>query len=250
MSKESSENNNKMNDNRLYDAEYKNKSLNGNQEINSITQNNTKSSSQDLNNTNLFRIIKKSQNEQSQPKSDKNEDPQNQSIPFREGNIALILDSYEDIFSDFDPRPFSQKALSDDFLSECRRASRDKQEMGLELRLFVPKNKRVASEEIMIKKRLKNHFQKHYLEKIEELNSVKKHGLLWLILGALALLLSTSIEKYQNFLIDFLFIVSQPAGWFLMWSGLEEIFISSKTKKPEIDFYKKMASAKIIFYAY
>ncbi|MBI2151367.1 hypothetical protein HYU21_01420, partial [Candidatus Woesearchaeota archaeon] len=34
----------------------------------------------------------------------------------REGNISLVLDSYDDIFSDFDPRDYSEKALSEDFL--------------------------------------------------------------------------------------------------------------------------------------
>ena len=47
-------------------------------------------------------------------------------VSLREGNISLILDSYNDMFSDFDPRSFSERALSDDFLSECKRAARDK----------------------------------------------------------------------------------------------------------------------------
>lgn len=60
---------------------------------------------------------------------------------FRQGNISLILDSYDDIFSDFDPRPFSEKALSDDFLVECKRAARDKDRSVVELKLLVPTKK-------------------------------------------------------------------------------------------------------------
>ncbi len=200
--------------------------------------------------TALFKILKKNEKEQISIKAIKKNSLPVSEIPLREGNIALILDSYDDIFSDFDPRPYSQRALSDDFLAECRRASRDKQEAGLELRLFLPKDKRLLSEEMMIRRRLKNHFEKHYLEKVKELKSIKKRGLLWVVVGAIALLISTSIEKYQSFLIDFLFIVSQPAGWFLMWSGLEEIFIDPRDKKPELEFYKKLAKAKIAFYCY
>ena len=201
-------------------------------------------------NTVLFKILKKNEKEQISIKAIKKNALQDPDIPLREGNIALILDSYDDIFSDFDPRPYSQKALSDDFLAECRRASRDKQEAGLELRLFLPKDKRLLSEEMMIRRRLKNHFEKHYIEKVTDLKAIKKRGLLWVLIGAISLLISTSIEKYQNFLIDFLFIVSQPAGWFLMWSGLEEIFIDPRDKKPELEFYKKLAKAKITFYSY
>ena len=34
--------------------------------------------------------------------------------------ISLILDTYDDMFSSFDPRPYSQRALSEDFLSEAK----------------------------------------------------------------------------------------------------------------------------------
>ncbi|NYT12918.1 MAG: hypothetical protein GKC01_00225, partial [Candidatus Methanofastidiosa archaeon] len=69
------------------------------------------------------------------------EDPK---IILREKNISLILDSYDDLFSDFDPRPYSVRGLSDDFLIECRRAVRGikTESPVLELRLLVPKNKR------------------------------------------------------------------------------------------------------------
>jgi len=201
-------------------------------------------------NTALFNVLKKSGEKQILINTAKDNPLPVSEVPFREGNIALILDSYNDIFSDFDPRPYSQRALSDDFLAECRRASRDKQEAGLELRLFVPKDRRVLSEEVMIRRRLKNHFEKHYLEKVTELRAIRTRGLLWVVIGAIALLVSTGIEKYQSFLIDFLFIVSQPAGWFLMWSGLEEIFIDPRDKKPELEFYKKLANAKVTFYSY
>ena len=86
------------------------------------------------------------------------------SARMREGNISLILEGYHDIFSNFDPRPYSEKALSDDFLSECRRAARDKDEQRLELRFMIPKARRDTAEENKIKHRLKEHFHKHYRE--------------------------------------------------------------------------------------
>ena len=36
----------------------------------------------------------------------------------QQSEISLLLDSYDDIFSDFDPRPYNQRALSQDFLAE------------------------------------------------------------------------------------------------------------------------------------
>ena len=59
-------------------------------------------------------------------------------VDLREGNISLILDDYNDLFSDFDPRHYSERALSDDFLAESKRASRDKPAGSLEVKFLVP----------------------------------------------------------------------------------------------------------------
>ena len=75
--------------------------------------------------------------------------------------VSFWLDGYDDIFSDFDPRPYSQRSLSDDFLAEARKASRDKDQDKLELRLLVANDKRDPKIEAMIRKRLRDHFSKH-----------------------------------------------------------------------------------------
>jgi len=92
----------------------------------------------------------------------------------REGNISMILDSYDDIFSDFDPRPYEQKALSDDFLVECKKAAEDKK-TEVELRMLIPQTKRNPEAESKIKKRLRNHFQSHYKQKQEEKDKKKRN---------------------------------------------------------------------------
>ena len=106
----------------------------------------------------------------------------------KQSNISLILDSYDDIFSSFDARPYSEKALSVDFLAECKNAVRDKGEYEIEMRLLMPKDKRNFKEETTIKKRLKIHFGKHFVEKEQEILKVKKEGFIWVSLGVLLLL--------------------------------------------------------------
>ena len=178
----------------------------------------------------------------------KEEKTQNPAANLREGNISLILDSYDDIFSDFDPRDYSVKALSDDFLNECKRAARDKKDK-LELRFFVPKKKRNPIEEIMIKRRLKEHFQRHYHEKRKDLKNIRISGLLWFILGTLIMIGSVYLYNLResSFFYTFLFIVSEPASWFFFWYGLEIIFITAKKELPDYQFYGKMAKADFYF---
>lgn len=170
----------------------------------------------------------------------------------KQGNISLILDSYNGIFSDFDPRPYSERALSDDFLIECKKAVRDREYSsgGFELRLLIPKIKRNISDESKIRSRLKNHFHKHFKEKQNELKSIRIEGIAWFCLGILFILLATYIYPLEGFFYHFIFVVLEPAGWFTMWSGLDKLFFNTREKQPELEFYKKMSGSEISFYNY
>jgi len=169
----------------------------------------------------------------------------------REGNISLVLESYADIFSDFDPRPYSERTLSEDFLNECTHAMRDKDEnQSLELRLLLPKEKRNYLEEKTIKKRLRNHALKHFQEKVKSINSLKKQGIRWFIIGAIIMLSAAFLLRYEGFLFNLLIIIMEPAGWFAFWEGLGKIFIETTKKEPEMIFYKKMSRVTISFENY
>lgn len=179
-----------------------------------------------------------------------------QQFNVREGNISLVLDSYDDLFSDFDPRHYSERMLSDDFLSEVKRATRDKEGV-VELRLLVPMAKRKAHEEFLIKRRLKEYFRKHLKEEEKTISKIKREGLSWFFIGSFILVLSTflyeyklEVSSYWGFLMDFLFIITQPAGWFTLWEGLGKIFIVSREESPNYNFYKKLSEANIYFLNY
>lgn len=169
----------------------------------------------------------------------------------KEGNISLILNTYNDIFSDFDPRPYSERALSDDFLIECRRAARDKaREQGIEIRLLIPKTKRNKSEEAKIKKRLKDHFVKHAHQKHREVRIERRNGGIWFIVGTALIISSALLYPKGGFMSNLLVVMLEPAGWFTVWTGLEKIFINFKEKHPDFDFYQKMSKVEITFNDY
>ena len=182
-------------------------------------------------------------------KIEENEDPK---IILREKNVSLILDSYDDIFSDFDPRPYSSRGLSNDFLIECRRAVRGikTESPVLELRLLVPKNKRKAAKETMIKKRLKDYFQNQVKEKQMELKQTRRDGGKWILIGFSLALISTLLITQEEFLFKLPLIITEPGGWFSFWTGLDKIFIEPKGKKPEFEFNNNMANMNVRFYSY
>lgn len=165
--------------------------------------------------------------------------------------ISLWLDTYNDIFSSFDPRPYSQRTLSDDFLFEAKKASREKLSGQVDLKLLMPKKLRKIGDEIGIKKRLHEHFKKHYDMLKKEHKSIVTTGLLMTGLGLLMMFLAGFFST-MNTLIFYkvLIVLLEPAGWFMAWFGLERIFYTSRMKKADLDFYEKMSKVNITFWSY
>ena len=139
--------------------------------------------------------------------------------------------------------------MSDDFLSECKRAARDK-DIGIELRLLIPRKKRNLKDEEEINRRLKNHFHKHFKEKENEIREIKKQGFLWCVLGTIFILIAAFLFSKKGYLFNVLVVLLEPAGWFSFWEGLGKIFITSKERNPDFEFYKKMSNAEISFNNY
>jgi len=170
----------------------------------------------------------------------------------KQSEISLILDTYDDVFSDFDPRPYHERALSDDFLVEAKRAAKDGGE-NIELRFMIPKALRKTSDEEMIKKRLHEHFRRHHHLLHKEKKQVLRQGFSFIISSIFLLLITTLLVldyPENNFFRSFMIILMEPAGWFLIWEGADLVVFEAKKKKPELDFYEKMAKCEIVFSEY
>ena len=170
------------------------------------------------------------------------------------GEISLVLRDYEEIFSDFDPRPYSSRAMSVDFLDEVRRALRDVDPKGFELKILMPKAKRNAGKEELIIHRLKEHSRKHHEMLENEGKGIMKQGFYFVSAGLIFMLLGAYILFYhsaiKSFFKEFLVVLFEPGGWFLFWEGLDLVIFKSKEIKGDLDFYRKMTKAKIFFSHY
>jgi hypothetical protein len=166
--------------------------------------------------------------------------------------ISLVLDHYDDIFSDFDPRPYSQRALSDDFLAETKRASRDKVSGNIELKLLVHKALRNVQHETLIKKRLREHFKKHSIRIEQEKAKIVKEGIAFILIGMFLMAVASYMmfKNYNTLFSSFIIILLEPGGWFFFWEGLRLVIFESKLKTPDLDFYRKMSKCDISFLAY
>lgn len=167
--------------------------------------------------------------------------------------ISLMLDTYDDIFSDFDPRPYSERSLSDDFLLEAKKATKGRDQGEFELRLMIPQVERDLKNESLIRKRLRSHFKRHFEILQKEKNSILKKGLMFTLSGVILMLFAAFVVfKYtdKSFITSFMVILLEPAGWFLFWEGLNLQIFDSKEVNPDLDFYRKMSRCEINFMPY
>ena len=158
--------------------------------------------------------------------------------------IVLRLEHYDDIFSDFDMRPYSKRSLSVDFLSEIKRATVDKDKSGIELVLFAPEKERNESHEVIIRERLDAHFKRHFDLLKAEKQSIVRRGAVMATLGLICMvgaMLLVYRDPEHTLLTSFMLIFLEPASWFLLWEGMDQIVFHSKNINPELDFYRKMS---------
>ena len=170
----------------------------------------------------------------------------------QEASISLLIDRYEAIFSDFDPRPFTKRTISDDFLIEAQKVVRDSREGVFELRFLVPKALRNSHDEQIIKERLHQHFHFNELALIKESRTVITKGVMFAILGFVFMFTVSVMGLYFKASIwyDLLRVIFEPAGWFLAWYGMDQIFYYANQKNGELKFYKKMSKVSLVFDTY
>jgi hypothetical protein len=166
--------------------------------------------------------------------------------------IGLWLDTYDDIFSDFDPRPYSERALSDDFLNESKKAAKEMTSGTINLKFLIPSSMHDPKTDEIIKKRLHEHFRKHHHMLVKEVATLKRQGITLGILGMVMMMVATYVRTMESngFLYQFLIVLLEPSGWFVVWFGLDQIFYAARSKKPDLDFYAKMSHCEIHFTPY
>lgn len=166
--------------------------------------------------------------------------------PLRLQAVKMWLDSYNDLFSDFDPRHVSERALSSDFLAELKRATQDILRGRVHLVLLLAARRRSRPRETMILERLKAHFTRHSLALQLERKRVRIRAILQGTAG-LALMLALVFFKDASLPVRALTLLAEAVGWYFFWSGMDQLFFSSTTRTAEIQFYEKMAQASIEF---
>lgn len=167
--------------------------------------------------------------------------------------VSILLDSYDDIFSDFDPSVYSERTLSDDFIIQAKKFSRNKiGNKKMSLRLLLPANKRNEQEEKVIIKRLHSYFKSVHEQLEAEVRKTNTRGLILTLIGIAIMIAASYISfmKPEKYHVHLVLVLFEPAGWFLLWAGLDHLVYSSKEAKKDLDFYSRMTTSEIKFFTY
>lgn len=167
-------------------------------------------------------------------------------------DISIWVDKYGDLFSDYDSRDFTERALSDDFIMEVRKLVRELPSEKIEIKFNLMEEPSNPETEAIIIKNIHEHFA-YYADVVQkEMNQIFRNGCL-MCAGGFGLIVSlaflSSMATESSF-INGSHLALEPIGWFLAWTGLDMVFQQSKKEQETIDFNLKMTRAEITFMSF
>ncbi len=156
----------------------------------------------------------------------------------------IALDTYDDIFSDFDPSPYETRILSDDFLNELRRRHAEKRKGEFVVNFTLPRSLRSEKTEALVRKRIKDYFKGRLREVGKDRKDKLRKGALRLLVGVV---ISLSLIAFPQLDVVPVLTIFSVLIWYVLWSGFEEIFeVSSRLKRKQL-FYEKFLRAEYNF---
>jgi hypothetical protein len=160
-------------------------------------------------------------------------------------DAIIALDSYDDIFDDFDPQAYIERNISADFLDALGNRIRKvntKERTGITLTL--PYYKRVMKDERIIKERLSEYFWNMARYWTDKESEIRNYSIGMMLAGLIIFSIGQFIiHNYAQFFDEFIVI---PA-WFLTFSGLDKYLVEKPKMTSKRRFYEALSGAKVSF---
>jgi hypothetical protein len=164
--------------------------------------------------------------------------------------IAIVIDTWDDIFSDFDPRPLNERTLSGDFMDELKKRYLETPRGNMQIIIYAPVGLKDEKSEQMVVRRLKTHFKYMALEAKRVIVQVRVRGTIFLCVGFAALAFLT-LATYVQFMSPITRAVVEiplmPLGWFGMWEGFSKLVDAMPRQVEKEDLYDKLSKARYDF---
>lgn len=173
-------------------------------------------------------------------------------VSSHEDDVTIWIDNYDDLFSDFDPRPFEQRAISDDFVLQVKKVAKESKGKIHLLHILVPEAAEKSYDNKVIRKRIERFFTTMFEKLREDVRKARSRGIALFLSGVVLMMIS----GYLNFLElsslwkTSLLVLTEPGGWFLFWSGLDLLFNYARNRNSELSFYRNMSTVHVQFQPY
>ncbi|MFH1045899.1 MAG: hypothetical protein V1727_02930 [Candidatus Omnitrophota bacterium] len=164
--------------------------------------------------------------------------------------IAIVIDTWDDIFSDFDPRPLIERTISGDFVEELKKRYLETRSGDFVVMIYAPISLKDEESERMVAEHLKRHFRHLLLQKKKALVRARVRGAMFVGVGV-ASLSFLALATYYKFLspltIQIAEIILMPLGWFGFWEGLSKLIDTSPAHIQEETFFDKLSKTRYQF---
>lgn len=166
--------------------------------------------------------------------------------------LSLWLDSYNDIYSDFDARTLLKRRISEDFIHELELAYHRREENTNSLALQVPASLRIETDEKLITERVSNYFNREYENSARILKSNSSKNLVFLGVSIIIMVINVilTLRPSESGRLNAWRILLEPAGWFFFWNSLEYFFYDRSIDSTRTKFWNTVAGWKILFKSY
>ena len=164
--------------------------------------------------------------------------------------IGIVIDSWDDIFDDFDPRPLNERTISGDFIYELKRRYKETPKGGFTVTIHVPLSLKDQKAEKKVTNRIKKHFHHKFLQRKKEIVRTRIRGGIFVCIGISSLsflTLATYFKFLSQIAIEIASIVLMPLGWFGFWEGLSKLIDTSPRFIQEERLFEKLSKTTYRF---
>ena len=162
--------------------------------------------------------------------------------------IEVSLDSYTDIFNEYDPSPFKKRDLNPDLLEYLDDCSNDiPVKYPIIIQFNIPKNIHDKSQENKIIDGFKTYYSFTSYSAKKEYNNLLIQNFKNVLIAIFLLLLGLTLEFHSKLLIKMLSNIIIIGGWVFLWEAITQIFFERRSLKEKYLVYKRFNMAAITF---
>lgn len=163
--------------------------------------------------------------------------------------IDVSLDSYDDVYDEWDPSPFKKRDIEDEFDDFIRDSSSDIPiKYNLMIELFLPLSEKNMQKEKLLLEAYDNFYQFHLKRAFKAKQILQKKVLNNLMLAVLFLFLGYfTLPESENILLMVLKEGIFIGGWVFLWEVFTLLFVTLTEQKKDIKTVERLIHAKIVF---